>query len=186
MAKMVEKDIRLQFGINTRVTPNEYNVRFHAEDGSIYCRSTDGNFDMRTYADAIAEASIKNELVREDWQKKLIKWVTENVPGTAYYISFELYSEPNMSGNMSLYHYINRKGADGLVYGGRALKKVFTSRAAAVKAAYYVYNYFSKHQRERGERKQLKVTLHKQYLLKPSEEILTLYEGKVINGEPLK
>ena len=56
----------------------------------------------------------------------------------------------------------------------------------AVKAAYYVYNYFSKHQRERGERKQLKVTLHKQYLLKPSEEILTLYEGKLINGEPLK
>ena len=186
MAKMVKKDIRLQFGVKTNVTPNEYSVKFYAEDGSIYIRQTDGNSDMRIYADAIAEASIKNELVREDWQNKLIKWVTENIPGTSYYISFELYTEQYMRGNMSLYHYINRKGADGLVYGGRALKKLFTSRAAAVKAAYYTYEYFAKQQREHGEHKRVKVTLHKQYLLHPSEEILTLYEGKLINGEPLK
>ena len=185
MAKMVKKDIRLQFGVNTKVTPNEYLVKFYAEDGSIYTRSTDGNSDMRLYADAIAEASIKNELVREDWQKALIKWVTENIPGTSYYISFELYSEPNMRGNMSLYHYIGRNG-DKVSYGGRALKKVFTSRAAAIKAAYHVYHHFLTKQKERGEYKQVKVTLHKQYLLHPSEEILTLYEGKVINGELLK
>jgi hypothetical protein len=185
MAKMVKKDIRLQFGVNTKVTPNEYLVKFYAEDGSIYTRSTDGNSDMRIYADAIAEASIKNELVREDWQKALIKWATENIPGTSYYISFELYSEPNMRGNMSLYHYIGRNG-DKVSYGGRALKKVFTSRAAAIKAAYHVYHHFLANQKERGEYKQLKVTLHKQYLLHPSEEILTLYEGKVINGELLK
>ena len=140
---------------------------------------------MRTYADAIAEASIKNELVREDWQKKLIKWVTENVPGTSYFISFELYSEPNMRGNMSKYYYIRRRG-ENLTFGGRALKKLFTSRAAAIKAAYRVYHHFLTLEKEHGEHKQFKVTLHKQYLLKPSEEILTLYEGKLINGEPLK
>lgn len=181
MAKMVKKDIRLQFGVNTKVTPNEYLVKFYAEDGSIYARSTDGNFDMRTYADAIAEASIKNELVREDWQKKLIKWVTENIPGTTYYVSIELYSEPNMSGNMSLYYYIGRKG-ENTTFGGRALKKLFTSRSAAIKAAYHMYNLFTFY----NEHKRVKVTLHKQYLLRPSEEILTLYEGKIINGEPLK
>ena len=186
MAKMVERDIRLQFGVKTNVTPNEYSVKFYAEDGSVYIRQTDGNFDMRTYADSIAEASVKNALVREDWQKALIKWVTENIPGTSYYITFELYSEPNMRGNMSEYYYINRKGADGLTYGGRALKKLFTSRAAAIKAAYHVYHYFLKKQREYGEYKQLKVTLHKQYLLHPSEEILTLYEGKTIFGKPLQ
>lgn len=185
MAKMVEKDTRLQFGINTKVTPNEYNVKFYAEDGSIYTRSTDGNADMRIYADAIAEASIKNELVREDWQKALIKWVTENIPGTAYYISIELYSEPNMSGNMSLYYYIGRKG-ENVTFGGRALKKLFTSRTAAIKAAYHAYNYFAPQQEKYNEHKRVKVTLHKQYLLRPSEEILTLYEGKIINGEPLK
>lgn len=186
MAKMVKKDIRLQFGINTKVTPNEYLVKFYAEDGSIYTRSTNARHAvMRIYADAIAEASIKNELVREDWQKRLIKWVTENIPGTSYYISFELYSEPNMRGNMSLYYYIMRSG-NTLSYGGRELKKLFTSRAAAIKAAYYVYHHFLKMQREHGEYKQVKVTLHKQYLLHPSEEILTLYEGKVINGELLK
>ena len=32
MAKMVKKDIRLQFGVNTKVTPNEYLVKFYAED----------------------------------------------------------------------------------------------------------------------------------------------------------
>ena len=185
MAKMVERDIRLQFGVNTKVTPNEYSVKFYAEDGSIYIRQTDGNFDMRTYADAIAEANIKNELVREDWQKALIKWVTENVPGTSYFISFELYSEPNMRGNMSKYYYIRRRG-ENLTFGGRALKKLFTSRAAAIKAAYHVYHHFLTIEKEHGEHKQFKVTLHKQYLLHPSEEILTLYEGKVINGEPLK
>lgn len=185
MAKMVERDIRLQFGVNTKVTPNEYSVKFYAEDGSIYIRQTDGNFDMRTYADAIAEASIKNELVREDWQKALIKWVTENIPGSVYYISIELYSEPNMSGNMSLYYYIGRRG-ENLTFGGRALKKLFTSRAAAIKAAHHVYHHFLTLEKEHGEHKQFKVTLHKQYLLRPSEEILTLYEGKVINGEPIK
>ena len=185
MAKMVKKDIRLQFGVNTKVTPNEYLVKFYAEDGSIYTRSTDGNFDMRTYADAITEASIKNELVREDWQNKLIKWVTENIPGTKYYVSIELYSEPNMSGNMSLYYYIGRKG-ENLSYGGRALKKLFTSRTAAIKAAYYTYNYFTHQQEKYNEHKRVKVTLHKQYLLRPSEEILTLYDGKVINGKLLK
>ena len=185
MAKMVKKDIRLQFGVNVKVTPNEYLVKFYAEDGSIYTRSTDGNADMRIYADAIAEASLKNELVREDWQNKLIKWVTESIPGTSYYISFELYSEPNMRGNMSLYYYIGRKG-ENITFGGRALKKLFTSRAAAVKAAYHVYHHFLAQQKKYGESKQLKVTLHKQYLLHPSEEILTLYEGKLINGELLK
>lgn len=181
MAKMVVRDTRLQFGINTKTTPNEYNVRFYAEDGSIYTRSTDGNSDMRTYADAIAEVSTSNQLVREDWQKKLIKWVTENIPGTTYYVSIELYSEPNMSGNMSLYYYIGRRG-ENLTFGGVALKKLFTSRAAAIKAAYHAYNFFTFY----NEHKRVKVTLHKQYLLKPSEEILTLYEGKIINGEPLK
>lgn len=185
MAKMVKKDIRLQFGVNTKVTPNEYLVKFYAEDGSIYTRSTDGNSDMRIYADAIAEASIKNELVREDWQKALIKWVTENIPGTTYYVSIELYSEPNMRGNMSLYYYIGRN-RDKISYGGRALKKLFTSRAAAIKAAYHAYNYFAPQQEKYNEHKRVKVTLHKQYLLRPSEEILALYEGKVINGEPLK
>ena len=68
----------------------------------------------------------------------------------------------------------------------RALKKLFTSRAAAIKAAYHVYHHFLALQKKYGEHKQLKVTLHKQYLLHPSEEILTLYEGKVINGELLK
>ena len=80
---------------------------------------------------------------------------------------------------------IGRNG-DKVSYGGIALKKVFTSRAAAIKAAYHVYHHFLANQKERGEHKQLKVTLHKQYLLHPSEEILTLYEGKVINGELLK
>jgi len=182
---MVERDIRLQFGVNTKVTPNEYLVKFYAEDGIIYTRSTDGNFDMRTYADAIAEASIKNELVREDWQKALIKWVTENIPGTTYYISIELYSEPNMSGNMNLKYYIGRNGGK-ISCGGRALKKLFTSRTAAIKAAYHVYNYFAPQQEKYNEHKRVKVTLHKQYLLRLSEEILTLYEGKIINGEPLK
>lgn len=186
MAKMVKKDIRLQFGVNTKVTPNEYLVKFYADDGSIYTRSTDGNSDMRIYADAIAEASIKNELVREDWQNKLIKWVMENIPGVSYYISFELYSEPNMSGNMSLYYYIGRKGADRITFGGRTLKKMFTSRAAAIKAAYHVYHHFLKLQKKYGEHKQLKVTLYKQHLLYSSEEILTLYEGKTIFGDPLE
>ena len=40
MAKMVKKDIRLQFGVNTTVTPNEYRVKLYAEDGSIYIRNT--------------------------------------------------------------------------------------------------------------------------------------------------
>lgn len=184
MAKMVKKDYRLQF-VETKVTPNEYSVMFYAEDGSVYIRQTDGNADMRIYADAIAEASIKNELVREDWQKALIKWVTENIPGTSYFITFELYSEPNMRGNMSEYYYIGRRG-ENLSYGGRALKKVFTSRASAIKAAYHVYHHFLALQKKYGEHKQLKVTLHKQYLLYPSEMILTLYEGKLINGELLK
>lgn len=185
MAKMVERDTRLQFGIKTNTTPNEYSVKFYAEDGSIYTRQTDGNFDMRVYADSIAESAIKNTLVREDWQKSLIKWVTESIPGTTYYISIELYSEPYMRGNMSLYYYINRRGENNLSYGGRALKKLFTSRTAAIKAAYHTYNYFANQQKKYGEHKRVKVTLHKQYLLHQSEEILTLYEGAIINGKVL-
>ena len=91
MAKLVKLDERLSIGIVTE-TPNQYNVHFHAENNLIYTRLTNSEeSDMRTYAEHVAESIVTGTLVREDWQKKLIKWMCgEDYGFSQYYVMIDL------------------------------------------------------------------------------------------------
>ena len=51
----------------------------------------------------------------------------------SYYITIRLFSEPNYSGNCSLYYYGGKKG-NKLVLTGRANKKLYVDKKAAMKA----------------------------------------------------
>lgn len=50
-----------------------------------------------------------------------------------YYVTIRLYSEPNCQGNCSLYYYGGKKGSR-LVLTGRANKKLYVSKKAAMQA----------------------------------------------------
>lgn len=50
-----------------------------------------------------------------------------------YYVTIRLYSEPNCQGNCSLYYYGGKKG-NKLVLTGRANKKLYVSKKAAMQA----------------------------------------------------
>lgn len=175
MARLVKRDLRLQLGLDYRVTPNEYNVKFHADDGSVYVRHTGGNDEMRNLADKLADAMMKDAgLFREDWQNKLISWVTENIPGTTWYITLQFYTEPKLHGNMREFYYI-RKKKDIITLGGSAMRYRYVTRAAAVKNAKYLFDLYTKKQKEDGQDRQVEVILHEQYLTGMPREILKLY-----------
>ena len=176
MAKLVEHDIRLQVRYENVLHTNEFNAYYHAFDGSVYVRNTSGHEEMRELADKLAEAGINNRPVDKEWEEKLIAWVTESIPGTTYYITLEFYSEPNLSGNMQEKYYI-RRSKDTITLGGPAMRYRFVTRAAAVKAAKFLFNHYTEKQKEYGEKKQIKVILHEQYLTRMPQEIMKLYEG---------
>lgn len=140
MAKLVNPDERLSVGIITG-TPNQYNVHFHAEKNLIYTRMTKNEeTDMRTYAEHVAEAFASGNPVREDWQKKLIKWVCgEDYGLPQYYVVIDLYTEPNKQGNMTRYYLIGG-GTRKLKLGGKDFTKYYVSKARAINAATKAFN----------------------------------------------
>ena len=140
MAKLVKLDERLSIGIVTE-TPNQYNVHFHAENNLIYTRLTNSEeSDMRTYAEHVAESIVTGTLVREDWQKKLIKWMCgEDYGLSQYYVMIDLYTEPNKQGNMTRY-YLMGGGTKKLKLGGKDFTKCYVSKSGAIKAARKAYD----------------------------------------------
>jgi len=171
MAKMVKVDSRLQIGVAiTTSNPQEYNVRYTPQENNIYIRQT-SDFDMRTYAAHIAEGILNKTLVRQDWQNKIIKWVTENIPGTIYFIEIVMYSEPNFSGNMFQYFYIGRT-MHRIQYGGRAMKKLFVSRSGAIKAAERAFGILT----NGSTKKNIRVTVYEQKLHQPMPTEISVFE----------
>ena len=129
--KMVKPNEKLN--ITSFGNDMEFNVTYHAQSNNIFFRITTDD-EMRQIACQIASAIENNTLVREDLQNKLIKWVTENRVGTYYFITIQLYTEPNYNGNMNQY-YVREWTQKKVSLCGPDLRKRYVSRAAAIKAA---------------------------------------------------